>query len=205
MANPNAPFGLRAVRRFDGGVVGRTNGKYTIANAYANAIGYGDIVKTVDTYQSLQANGGSQPVAGPNINIATTGGHPIGVFEGCKYQDTLGNYIWSKNWVASTATLNGAGAQAIVCDDPNTVFQVQSDGTVANTDVGKFATFVNNGVPNALGISTLALHEAGVTTTITDFKILGLVQRPGYSVAGAFGIVEVLLALHELATPVSNG
>lgn len=205
MANPNQPFGLRAVRRFDGGVVGRVNGKYTIANAYATTIGFGDVVKTLDTYQSLQAQGGTAPVAGPNIALATTTGHPIGVFEGCQYQDTQGNFIWSKQWIASTATLNSAGAQAIVVDDPNTVFQVQSNGTVANTDVGKFAAYTGNGAPNALGFSTLTLNESTISTTITDFKIIGLVQKPGYSIAGIYGIVEVLLALHELATPVTNG
>lgn len=204
MANVNAPFGLKPVRRLDGGVVGRVNGGYTIANAYSSSIGYGDLVKTLDTYQSLTSQGQIN-VSGPNIALATTGGHPIGVFAGCSYQDTLGNFIWSKNWVASQATLNSAGAQAEVYDDPQIVFQVQSDGTVANTDVGKFATFAGNGAPNAVGVSQLVLHEAGISTSITDFKILNLVQQPGYQAAGLYGKLEVFLALHELRDPLSNG
>lgn len=206
MANINAPFGLKPVRRLDGGVVGRVNGGYTIANAYASAIGYGDVVQCDDTYQSLQSQGGTQPVAGPNIVIGVSTNRVQGVFAGCSYQDTQGNFIWSKNWIASTATLNSAGAQAEVYDDPSIVYQVQSDGTVLASSVGKFFTFAGNGAPNALGLSTLVLHQSSVTTTIgsSDFKVLNLVQRPGYSSVGIYGILEVVFTNHNLSTPVGS-
>lgn len=198
MALPNSPFGLRPITRYDGGIAGRISGDYTIADQYGSAIGLGDPVARTGLYN--------------NIQIGVSAGHPIGVFAGCRYQDTLGNYIWSPQWLASTKTLGAQGAQAMVFDDPDTVFQIQSDGTLTAANLGGFYTITGIGTPNALGISQAVLHVAGYSASITDLKFIRLANMITQIGAGPVGgpsvqlynICEVLLALHSLASPVSN-
>lgn len=194
MANVNAPFGLKPLSRLDGGVVGRVN-NYSIADAYASAIGYGDLVVLAGTFNA------NTPYPSPNISLGATTNTFRGVFAGCSYQDTLGNFIWSKNWVASTSTLNAVGAQAFVYDDPQIIFQVQALLTSpTSAQLEGFAT-INYVAPNPLGISQTT--ATGYINTITDLKVLGLTQAPGNAIAN-YALLKVLIAKHSLRDPLSN-
>jgi hypothetical protein len=58
----------------------------------------------------------------------------IGVFVGCTYSDPVtGNLTFNQNWPANTVA---ADAKAYVVDDPDVVFMVQADATVAQTGLG---------------------------------------------------------------------
>jgi hypothetical protein len=195
----NTPFGIKPIRRFDGGVVGRVNGGYSIVDSYASAIGLGDPVKRINNWQQ-NVNMGNAIVNGPEINIATSESPMLGGFDGCQYQDTQGNFIWSKNWVASVPTLNTSGAQAFVYDDPEIVYQVQGDAAYAASLIGKFTTLTTIGSPNSLGISQAVAHEAGNTTTIadSDVKILNFVVATGpatfaNNTTATYPLLEVVL------------
>lgn len=196
----NTPFGLKPVRRLDGGVVGRVNGGFSIVDSYAAAIGLGDPVKRINDWQQ-NVNMGNAIVSGPEVNIATSASPLLGAFDGCQYQDTQGNFIWSKNWVASVPTLNASGAQAFVYDDPNIVYQIQADAAVAASDIGKFLTITTIGSPNALGISQAVAHVAGLTTTPADgdIKVLNFVVATGPATfantpSATYPLLEVFLA-----------
>lgn len=187
MANPNAPFGLRPVRYLDGRPFNGGINEYTIANALAENIGRGSLVKPTGT--------------GRNIALAASGTTAsVGVFLGCSYRDAEGAQKYRPNWVSATATFNSEGALALVADAPDLVFEVQadSDGFVA-ADVQQFAG-INVGAPDANGNATTTLDGSDITGTADNLKILRLSNKPrngGLSNAfGAYAIAEVLIAIH---------
>jgi hypothetical protein len=198
----NTPFGLKPIRRFDGGIFGRVNGGYTIVDSYADTIGLGDPVVRVNGWQS-NVNMGSAIINGPEINIGVSEGAILGSFDGCQYQDTQGNFIWSKQWVASTPTLNASGAQAFVYDDSQIVYQVQGGASWAADTVGEYAPIDSIGAPNALGVSTAYLGSATATLADGDVKVMNFVAAVASGGLGAglgsngpaaaYPLLEVLL------------
>lgn len=185
MPNPNAPFGLRPLRRLGGSPYNGGYGyNYKIANALAQNLGFGCLVVRTGTDKNI------------TIGVDGVAGAPaVGVFQGCKYRDLKGNIIHSPNWVSGTATFASEGAKAIVIDDPKVVFLMQMSAGFVAADSGQFAGLVI-GAPNSLGISQDQANSADITGTLDNFKILGLYedQRNAY---GTNALVEVLIAFQE--------
>lgn len=186
MANPNAPFGLRAVRHLFGGVM-RPN-EYTIADQYGTALYEGDPVVCTGTGRNLA------------IGTAASSGVISGVFSGCEYVDTLGDTKFSKFWPAAQVTKTGSVIKAFVYDDPHILFEVQF-ATLAAADIRQLANLVS-GVGNAqTGLS--GWTAAAPVTTENQLKIYSLSNcvNPGglANAYGAFAVAQVLVAFHELA------
>jgi hypothetical protein len=202
MANINAPFGFRSVAPSTGGVYGRQKSDYNILDSLAQNIGLGDIV------YFTAANAAYAPAVDPRYAgqyiVSTVTGAPAGVFAGCAFQDTLGNYIWSNHWVSGQVTLNAQGGIANVEDDlQNTVFEVQTDvnGFVAAEATGPFLPVSTHAAPNALGISSTVVAGAtpSATCTSTDIiRVLKLSPYPG-NVYGAYAKVYALIAFNVWA------
>ena len=190
MANTNAPYGLRAVRHASGGNI-QTNA-YTIATGYATSIYRGDPV--------LQTTDGSIIIG------VGTGGTPsvqlIGVFDGCRYTNAAGEQVWSKYWPASTTATN---IEAYVYDDPNIIFQIQTDATGAtDADKGQLADVEIVAGSASTGISGTNLDmSTGGGTTGKHLRILRLVDD-GVNESGAYTDVEVIFAEHALKGVVSG-
>lgn len=166
MPNLDAPNGFVPVRHLNGGTV-RYTGGYTIDSGQASDIFLGDAV-ILDATPTGDGN---------NIDVAAAGGEIIGIFAGCQYTAANGDVVWAKQWASGTTTLGGAPAEAFVYVDPQIVFSVQVDGTIANTDIGNFADLVA-GAGNALnGISGFEL-SATTAGTIAQFQILALADAP---------------------------
>lgn len=188
MANVNAPFGLRPIKRFDGRFYGTAN-TYPLASGTSGNIGRGDAVKKTGS--------------GNYITVGTNGTAPvIGVFVGVRYRASDGSVFYRPNWVSGTTTFNSEDAQALVLDDPSLVFLVQANSTgVAAADIGQFAglTF---GTPDANGNSTSVLDGADITGTADNLKILRLSDLPIAGrdpiAYGAYAVVEAMFGIHEL-------
>lgn len=184
MANSNAPYGLRPVRHLTGGLV-RPSEAFSIASGYGTAMAVGDLV--------AKSGLGTNIVIGVN---GVAGAKAIGVFAGCKYNDTLGNILYRTIWPAGQVTNGAVDAVALVYDDPNIVFRVRASGAVAKTDVGQFADYTI-GVPNlALGFSQGKLNSPGIAGVLSNLKIINLLNVVGNDY-GNFTEVEVLLSFHE--------
>lgn len=187
MANPNAPFGLRPLRHLFGGVV-RPN-EYTIADQYGTALYIGDPVVAVGT--------------GRNIGIATAGTSSkiTGVFNGCRYVNSLGDTIWSEVWPAAQVTNTQYPVIAEVFDDPFILYEVMFD-TLAAADVRAFANLVSGAGVAATRLSgwTAAHPPAGGENQLKIYRLSAGANPGGIPNAyGAFAVAEVLLAQHELA------
>lgn len=190
MANVDSPFGFLPKRRIDGGTVGRFGYDYTIADALAANIGYGNLVSRTGTGKNIT-----------NAIDGVGGATVVGVFLGCKYRDSRGNIQYSPNWISGTSTFGSEGAKAIVVDDPKVIFEAQMSGDFQATDSGQFAGIVIAS-PNSLGFSQWEVNSSDISGTLDTVKILGLSTKSSRngSVDNAYGTnakVEVLIAFHE--------
>jgi hypothetical protein len=184
MANVDKPNGFRPFRRIDGGIPGRFGYDYTIADALAANIGYGNLVSRTGTGKNVT-----------NAVDGVAGATVVGVFLGCKYRDTRGNIVYAPNWISGTSTFASEGAKAVVADDPKIVFIAQMDGGFTAADSGQFAGIVIAS-PDSLGISTWEVNSSDITGTLDTVKILGLANVPRNDY-GTNAKVEVLIAFHE--------
>lgn len=192
----NAPNGLVPVRKLDGSAwTGATN-SYTIASTYATALFRGDPVTIL--------NDGT-------LGVGVAGAACVGVFWGVKWTDSTGRVRFENYWPGNPGVLTGSTVEALVIDDPNTVFTVQeTSGTgtagtpLALTDVGLNANFLYTAGSTATGTSAVSLNNASENTTDTlNLKILGLDPTPGNAV-GNFANWLVTLNNHRYKNGVTG-
>jgi len=175
-----APFGLRPAYHPTG--LERAKA-YTIASAYATAIFKGDPV-------ILNTNG--------TITIGTAAADILGVFDGVEYIDATGKPTYSNFWPAAQAVFSGSVPTAYVWDDPDIVYDVQANGSVAQTAIGDQADVVMGAGSTQTGLSTTALNStlagAGVQAQL---RIVGFNLDPGNSVGDTYTVVQVKIARHQ--------
>lgn len=188
MANDDAARGLVPVRNLRGGFI--RLGKYTIASAYATALYRGDPVALVGSGRSIQ--------------IATAGATNLvlGAFKGCRYKKNTGEFIYSAYWPASQVATD---IEALVWDDPQTVFRIQCDtGTsLAAADIG-----LNMDLVSGTGSATTGNSgwEADISTKATtanlQLKTLGLSETynsdKSANAYGEHAKIDVLINQHAL-------
>ena len=125
MAYPtvSAPYGLKPINLIGGQVFAGSTRLMEIASGYNTNIFYGDFVKRV-------IGGTIQKDTG------TTANTPVGVFLGVSFTNaSTGQVQQQQYYPASQAIATGTKIWAIVCDDPDTLFQVAvcSSGTTMAT------------------------------------------------------------------------
>ena len=126
MSATSAPFGLRPAFHPSG---------LDRAQALADGI--------VSTYASNILKG--QPVkyaTSGTIAAAAAGDAFSGAFAGVEWTDTTGRRRVSNYWPANTAYQTGS-CVAYFYNDPNIVYEIQSDGTLAQTSIGDMADLSN--------------------------------------------------------------
>ena len=182
MAYPvvSAPYGLKPDNLIGGQVFAGSTREYAIPYGYSTNIFYGDFVGlTRGQIQRLSVTSG-------------TAGNQSGIFLGCSYTDpTTKQKRFSQYWPASTLA---GDAVAIVCDDPDTVFQavICSSGTTvasgARAMIGQNLECLNNTGNTNTGDSANALAaptDTPVTTSSLPIRVLGLVQETAVSLGTA--------------------
>lgn len=201
MANNDTPFGLRPVRHRNGAPYNGAANPYFIPSTYATALFIGDpVVKTgTSNTAAVTAPGiGTMPVGSmPEINKATAGdGNAItGVIVGfAANPDALGqNYN-----PASTARV------ALVCDDPDVVFEIQADGTIAAAQVGLNAVLIyTNSGSTVTGLSGAELDttsDAPAADASNQLTIQRVVAREDNEAGSDFTKVEVKINQHTEAS-----
>ena len=202
MAYPvvNAPYGLRPVNLIGGQVFAGSTRELPITYGYATNIFYGDFVTLV--------RGNLERIS------VTTGvvGTLMGVFLGCSYTNPLTKQkTFSQYWPASTLA---GDAVAIVCDDPDTVFQaVMVSGTTVVTSgaramIGQNLAAVNNSGSTSTGNSANAVlaDTSLALTAALPIRVIGLVPdsmvAQGTGVYSSISSATVTLASALTFTPV---
>ena len=184
----NAPNGFQPVKKLDGSAwTGATN-PYQITSTYATALFRGDPVTTL---------------ADGSLGVGVAGATCVGVFWGVKYTDSTGVVKFMNYWPGNPGVLTGSVVEALVIDDPNTVFSIQETnasgaaGTpLALTDRGLNIDFLYTAGSTSTGSSAVSINNAteAVTSTL-NCKILQLDPTPGNAV-GAFANWLVVLNNH---------
>jgi hypothetical protein len=184
----NAPNGFQPVKKLDGSAwTGATN-PYQIANAYATALFRGDPVTNL---------------ADGTLGVGVAGATCVGVFWGVKYTSSTGVVTFQNFWPGNAGVLTGSVVEALVIDDPNTVFSIQeTSGTgtagtpLALADRGLNINFLYTAGSTSTGSSAVSINNATEADTNTlNCKILQLDPTPGNAV-GAFANWLVVLNNH---------
>ena len=129
MANSNAPFGLRPVGKLGSNINNEGTSKYQIVSGETDVVMKGDLVK-LEASGYITKSGDGDAVAA------------IGVFNGCFYQDpTTQKPTWS-NYYPGSITVTQGTIDAYVYDDPDTLFEIQANGIIAQDKVGRNADIV---------------------------------------------------------------
>ena len=179
MANNDAAFGLRPVGELGSGIQNGGTSKYKIAAGYATAIFKGDIVKLVAA--------GTVQVSG-NADVAN-----VGVFNGCFYNDpTTQKPTWS-NYYPGAVNITTGTIDAFVYDDPNKLFEVQCDGTIAQAGIGDNANIAYTAGSTVNGQSKLEISStlAGGTANLRIIRISEDPDNSDISSANANWIVRI--------------
>tara|TARA_R100000789_G_scaffold406_1_gene1790 strand:+ start:860 stop:1438 length:579 start_codon:yes stop_codon:yes gene_type:complete len=160
------------------------NGSFTgkvrhikIASAYDTAIFYGDFVKLVAAGTVEKDEG-------------TTSMTPVGIFVGCKYTDPNSkNLTFNQQWVADTTA---SDAVAYVMDDPNILFQMQCDGTAAQTVLGSNCAVTQTAGSTSIGTSKNTVDISTTATTNTlPLRIIDFIDGPNSAVGDSYTDVIV--------------
>ncbi len=145
-----------------------------IANAYSTSIFYGDFVKLV-------SSGTVEKAAVTTAVVAGT----VGIFVGCSYTDpTTKQPTYSQYFPASTAADD---IMAYVVDDPKVLFQMQGDGSIAQTALGNNISAISTAGSTSIGRSRNALDASSAATTNTlPLRVVDFVDGPSSAVGDSF-------------------
>ena len=173
MAYPviDAPYGLKPVNLIGGQVFAGSTRNYSIQYGFASNIFYGDLVNIVRG--SIVKN---------TDTTDSTGNGMVGVFLGCSYTNpTTKQLQFAQYWPSGTLA---GDAQAIVCDDPDTVFKVVmcSATTViapaSTAMIGQnFGLIQNAGNTNTGNSAVAALYASSTTGVDLALRVVGLVAE----------------------------
>jgi hypothetical protein len=183
MATTLAPYGLRPVNLLGGQSYAGSTRLYAISPNYATSIQFGDPVLIINTGSTAAALRGYLGRFNTNTaagQILSTGGGFgfVGVFVGCTFTDPVYGKVFRQNYGASNPATD---IQAYVVDDPDALFQIQADDTLALTALGCNAALIQT-VAGSSGVninSGVALDASSIGTAntlplrIVDFVTVG--------------------------------
>jgi hypothetical protein len=191
MAYPtvSAPYGVLPQSLIGGQVYAGSTRQYPIAYNYGTNIFYGDLV----TLGTTGSTAGCVIPAATNTSLTSKG--TIGVFLGCSYTNpTTKQKLFSQYYPASTAA---GDIQAIIADDPDTVFKMVAVASASSNVISSFPSAMVglNAVENTpvgsttTGNSGAGLVAANTTTAVGSggaFRILSLVPDTQVSTSATF-------------------
>jgi hypothetical protein len=118
-----------------------------------------------------------------------------GAFDGVEWTDVTGRRRVSNYWPASTAYQTNS-CIAYFYNDPNIVYEIQADGSIAQTAVGNEANFSNLTAGSAFtGLSQATLSASLVGTTVQgQMRIVDIAPYPDNAWGDSYTIVRATVA-----------
>tara|TARA_R100001244_G_scaffold58435_1_gene49385 strand:+ start:361 stop:942 length:582 start_codon:yes stop_codon:yes gene_type:complete len=174
MSSSATPYGARPIGSLS--VSGSFSGKvrhYSIASGYATSIFYGDFVKLV-------AAGGVEKDTG------TTACTPVGIFLGVSYTDpNTSQKTFSQMWTASVVA---SDATAYVMDDPDVLFEMQADGSAAQTVIGNNVAVALTAGSTSIGTSknVVDISTIASTTATLPIRIVDISSKSGNAAGDSY-------------------
>ena len=189
MSATNAPFGLRPAFHPSG-----LDRAQALAGGIPSAYNT-DILKG----QAVLYVAGSGVIEPVNA----TGESLSGAFAGVEWTDTTGRRRVSNYWPANTAYQTGS-CVAYFYNDPNIVYEIQADGSVAQTSIGLDANLSNFAAgSNVTGLSQATLSASILSTGVQgQVQVLDLAPYVDNAWGDAYTIVRVQVARRQIAAVV---
>jgi hypothetical protein len=198
MANVSRVNGFRPILHVDGSPWNGQVTRYFASASDATAIFNGDLVKlaAVSDTQGQALLGGVNSVVGgtPGVAkfVAGTDTAAVGVAVGFMINPL--NLNSPQYRVASTAMY------VLVADAPDTLYEVQYNGTIAATSFNKNVNVVDGGGSTVTGFSGEQADSTTVATTATlPLKIHGAVQKVDNDITAANPKIIVMINNHQLS------
>ena len=166
------PFGLDRAQALAGG----------IASGYSTAILKGQPVKY------YASNGQIIPVSSTEAFS--------GAFAGVEWTDTTGRRRVSNYWPASTAYITGS-CVAYFYNDNNIVYEIQADGSMAQTSIGNEYNFTNltaGSTTTGLSQCTLGASTAQGNAGQGQMRVVDLAPYADNAWGDAYTVVRVVVA-----------
>ena len=188
MSSTSAPFGLRPSFHPSGldRPVALANG---IASGYSTGLLKGQPV-------ALNTSG--------VIITATAGSAFQGAFAGQEFTDLTGRRQVSNQWIANTAYQTGSQV-TYYYSDPNIVYDIQADGSLAQTSIGDQANFTNI----SAGSTTTGLSQCTISTSLVgssavgDLRIVGLYNGVDNAWGDAYTVVQVQVSRSQFVATIN--
>lgn len=134
------------------------------------------------------------PAAGL-IAFPAVSGPIIGTFLGVEYTQTNQRRTYSNWWPANTVATQ---IVAYYTDDELITYEIQANGSIAETQIGNQANITAETGNTTTGFSTIALDTGTLTTNGNALlRIVGLTPGPLNAFGDAFTIVQVQIANHQ--------
>ena len=193
MSATSAPFGLRPAFHPTG---------LDRAQALANGITSG-YASNILKGQAVQYS----PNAGvilPVLDTTTNSGLVSGCFAGVEWTDTTGRRRVSNYWPASTTAIAGS-IVAYFYNDQQIVYEIQTDGTMAQTAIGNEANLSNFAAGSTTtGLSQLTLSASLVGSgSAGQFRIVDLAPIPGNNWGDPYVVVRVQVSKPQFISTVN--
>lgn len=199
MSSVSAPFGLRPAF-FPTGLERAQCLQNGITSGYNANIFKGQPVSYVNAANvgsTGSANG--TIIATPQASGASTSQQYAiaGSFQGVEFTDTTGRRRVSNFWPAGTTVQSGSVTNAYFYNDLNIVYEIQADGSMAQTSIGNEYIITNITSGNATtGLSTATLGSATAVANGNQgqVRVVDLGQGVDNAWGDAYTVVRVQLA-----------
>jgi len=189
MSATNAPFGLRPAFHPSG---------LDRAQALAGGIpsAYNTDILKGQAVLYVAGSGVIEPVNATSDPLS-------GAFAGVEWTDTTGRRRVSNYWPANTAYQTGS-CVAYFYNDPNIVYEIQADGSVAQTALGLDANLSNFAAgSNVTGLSQATMVATPLSTGAQgQVQILDIAPYPDNNWGDAYTIVRVQVARRQISAVV---
>ena len=191
MSATSAPRGLKPIGLLGGMPFAGSTREFLIKSGYATAIFNGDVVGLADTANSTDDGYLVREAVASEVN-------PIGVFLGCSYTDpNTGQLTFNQYYPGSIAA---SDIKAVVSANPFTLYEVQADGAIAQTQLGMTADLVQTQAGSTVtGNSGIQLDASTASVGGECWKIVDFVERVGSTIGDAKTDVVVMMNQTEHA------
>jgi hypothetical protein len=192
MPSTSAPFGLRPAFHPSGldRAQALANGIQAVSTSGNVSAGY---ATTILKGQPVKMN-----TAG-YIEVAGAGDAFLGAFAGVEWTDSTGRRRVSNYWPANESFQVGS-VVAYFYSDPNIVYEIQTDGSVAQSTIGGEADLTNT----TAGSTTTGLSQATLSSTVAgsgtaQMRIIDIAPYPDNAWGDSFVIVRATIAEYQFA------
>jgi hypothetical protein len=203
MSIANAPFGLRPAFHPSG-----LDRAQALANGITSGLNVNILKGQPVVYSTAATVGSTGALNGTIIPTTPTAGAAaaaaanscIGVFAGVEFTDTTGRRRVSNYWPAGT-TFQAGSCVAYFYNDPQIVYEIQADGSLLQTAIGREYNFTNitaGSNVTGLGQCTLGVATAQANGAQGQVRVVDLAQDVDNAWGDAFTQVRVVLTFPQI-------